>query len=257
MRVSIITPSFNQGEFIEQTIQSVLNQNHDDVEHIVIDGGSTDNTVSILKKYPHLIWVSEKDSGQSNAINKGFKRATGEILAWLNSDDFYEENIFKSIVEYFGAHPDCMLLYGDITFVDRRGHLLTSFSGSTIDYTKLVECPDIVRQPSSFWRRQVVEECNGVDENLHLVMDFDFFLRIGKRHRFHYFPCNLSFYRYYEQNKSLSMARRQVAEFYKVFTKNNIKLTARICRFLVGKYLYSFVPIHALKSVVRTLKGQL
>ena len=105
MRLSIITPSLNQCEFIEETIHSVMNQDHHDVEHIVIDGGSTDNTVSILRKYPHLRWTSEKDTGQSNAINKGFQQATGEIIAWLNSDDYYEDHIFGDIVQYFETHP--------------------------------------------------------------------------------------------------------------------------------------------------------
>jgi glycosyltransferase involved in cell wall biosynthesis len=250
MRISIITPSFNQAGYIEQTILSVMRQDHDDVEHLVMDGGSSDETVALLKKYPHLRWVSEKDSGQSNAINRGFRKATGDIVAWLNSDDFYEENVFGDVVRYFEAHAECMLLYGDITFVDASGKVLFRATGETIDYERLIACPDIVRQPSFFWRRTLIEELGGVDEDLHLVMDFDFFLRIGKRYRFHYLARNLSFYRYYETNKSLSMVRRQVREMFRVYRKNNIRLSARILRFLTAKYVYSYGFMRTLRSIL-------
>src|ERR1700680_5105962 len=99
--VSVITPSFNQGGYIEQTIQSVLHQDYDPVEHIVIDGGSTDDTVDVLKRYPHLIWLSEKDLGQADALNKGLALARGDIIGWINSDDYYQHNIFHSVVNQF------------------------------------------------------------------------------------------------------------------------------------------------------------
>jgi glycosyltransferase involved in cell wall biosynthesis len=249
MKISIITPSFNQAAYIEETIRSIMHQDHDDLEHIVIDGGSTDETVAVLKKYAHLRWVSEKDSGQSNAINKGFRKSTGDIVAWLNSDDYYEANIFGEIVRYFETHADCMMLYGDITFVDTAGKTLFRAVGETIDLESLIACPDIVRQPSFFWRREVVDEVGGVDENLSLVMDFDFILRIARRHRFHYLARNLSFYRYYETNKSLSMVRRQVREMFRVYRKNGVPLTPRILRFLAAKYAYSYGAVRSLRSL--------
>jgi glycosyltransferase involved in cell wall biosynthesis len=245
MKISIITPSYNQGEFIEDTIRSVLDQDHDDVEHLVMDGGSTDGTRAILSGYPHLKWTSERDGGQSNAINKGFRKATGEILAWLNSDDYYEPNVFGDIARYFAEHPDCMFLFGDITFVNKDRQPLFAFTGGTISYERLIACPDIVRQPSMFWRRDVVRELGGVDESLHLVMDFDFFLRIGRRYRFHYLPRNLSYYRYYTENKSLSMARRQVREIYHVYRKNGVHFTWPVVRYLLAKVAsaYGLAPV--------------
>jgi len=240
VKITIVTPSFNQGMFIEDTIRSVMRQDHREVEHIVVDGGSTDGTVDILKKYPHLRWISEKDSGQSNAINKGFRMASGDVLAWLNSDDMYEENVFGAVAGHFASHPDCMLMYGDITFIDRTGKKLFEVRGRTMDYASLLENPDRVRQPSCFWRRELVREIGGIDESLHVVLDLDFFLRAGARFRFDYLAKNLSLFRYYAQGKSLSLARKQVREIYGVYRKNNISLTPGLLRILTSKYVRSF-----------------
>ena len=231
-----------------------MNQNHEDVEHIVIDGGSTDNSVSILAKFPHLIWTSEKDSGQSDAINKGFRKATGEIVAWLNSDDYYEENIFKEIVDYFEAHPDCMFLYGAITHVNKYGKPLFSVSGDVISFQELIRCPDIVRQPSSFWRREVIREFGGLDERLHLVMDFDFFLRIARRYRFHYIDRNLSYFRTYDVNKTSAYPRRQIFEINQVFRKNKIHLRFFHLKYFSIKILDLFWVGRRLRAIVRLVR---
>ncbi len=158
MKISIITPSYNQGNFIEDTIKSVIQQDYPNFEHIIIDGGSTDNTLDILKRYPHLRWISEKDSGQSEAINKGFKLATGDIIAWLNSDDYYERNIFSLVANYFQENSQCRILYGDMTFVDYSGNAMFILTGDTISREKLIKCPDAIRQPSIFWKKEVIDE---------------------------------------------------------------------------------------------------
>ncbi len=238
--ISIITPTLNQSEFIEDTIESVMNQNYKNFEHIIIDGGSTDNTIEILKKYSHLNWVSEKDRGQSHAINKGFAKASGNIMAWINSDDYYEKNVFAGIVSYFESNPDCMVLYGDITYVDKSKSELSKMKGNVINYMSLVKCPDIVRQPSTFWRKEIISEFGGIDEQFNLVMDFDFFLRISKRYSFYYYNRNISYYRYYDENKSLSLAKRQINEIYKTYKKNNIPFTFSTYKYLFLKYIHSF-----------------
>ncbi len=122
-RVSIVTPSFNQAAFLEETIQSVLSQDYPNLEYIIIDGGSTDGSVEIIKKYADKLayWVSEKDTGQADAINKGLIRVTGEIVAWLNSDDIYLPGTIRAAVEALQAHPDCGLVYGDVLSVDAKG----------------------------------------------------------------------------------------------------------------------------------------
>jgi glycosyltransferase involved in cell wall biosynthesis len=254
MRLSIITPSFNQGIFIEQTILSVLDQDHTDVEHIVVDGGSTDSTVQVLKRYGHLRWVSERDRGQADAINKGFRQATGEIMAWINSDDFYAPRVFGSVMRYFQERPDCHFLYGDITFVDRNGVKVAEFGGATMSYRSLVDCPDLVRQPSCFWRRSVVEDVGGVDEGLHLVMDLDFILRIAKRYPLHHVPLLLSFYRTYPENKSRSMARQQLREFIQVYRKQQIHIGVRSAWFLIKKFLLLFRPMVVLQKTTGRLR---
>jgi len=256
MKISIITPSFNQETFIEETIRSVQEQNHDDIEHIVVDGGSTDGTLAVLQRSSRLRWISEKDSGQSEAINKGFRMATGEIVAWLNSDDWYEKNVLGDVARYFADHPDCMILYGDVTYVDKGGKRLYTIAGGTLSYDRLVASPDSVRQPSTFWRRHLITEHGGVDQSLHLVMDLDLFLRIGRGHRFHYLPRNISYYRCYDENKSLSLGRLQVEEIYRVLRKNSVRFTPRTLRWLGTKYLLTFRPVKRLHEMLRGARGQ-
>src|SRR5580658_3296860 len=129
-KLSIVTPSFNQAQFIEATLRSVKSQHYPALEHIVVDGASTDSTVEILKRFAampgweHLRWISEEDRGQSDAINKGFRMATGDIIGWLNSDDRYRPGCFRAVVEAFKANPDIDILYGDYTWIDETGRIL-------------------------------------------------------------------------------------------------------------------------------------
>jgi glycosyltransferase involved in cell wall biosynthesis len=254
LKISIITPSLNQGQFIEDTILSVLNQKYDNFEHIIIDGGSTDNTINILKKYNHLIWVSEKDSGQSNAINKGFKLATGDIIAWLNSDDYYEENIFEEVQNYFQKTENCFFLYGDITFVNENKAVINKVSGNNLSYKNIIKNPDIVRQPSSFWRRSLLNEIGYLDEKLDLVMDLDFFLRIGQKHEFYYLNRNLSFFRAYNENKTSSQKRKQYNEIKNVLKKHAFFLGFRTYKLLLGRYLDSLNDDNILKKMLQPLR---
>ncbi len=254
MKISIVTPSLNQGEFIEQNIRSVLQQDYHDVEHIIVDGGSTDATLSTLAKYPHLSWTSERDSGQSNAINKGFQRSKGEIVAYLNSDDFYEENVFGAVSEYFLLHPECKVLYGDITYINRSGKPINTLTGDVITYQSLTRCPDLVRQPSSFWKREILEECGTMDERLQVVMDFDFFLRIAKRYKFHYLRRNLSYFRTYEENKTSRQSRTQIVEIYHVLRKQGVKLEPRHLWYFAAKVVKSVGAVRKLRGVLGQLK---
>jgi glycosyltransferase involved in cell wall biosynthesis len=254
MRISIVTPTRNQAEFIRDTIHSVMDQDHDDIEHVVVDGASTDGTVDILKEFPHLRWLSEPDSGQSNAINKGFRLATGEILAWLNSDDYYEKNVLGAVARYFRDHPDCMILYGDITYVDQEKNFLYALNGPAISYQELIKSPDIMRQPSFFWRRRVIEEIGFIDERFHLVMDFEFFLRAAKRYPLHYLPRTISCYRSHPESKTISLLRRQVPEFFHAYRKQGIAIGFRGYKFLFGRYLDSLDPSNPVRLAFGLLR---
>lgn len=249
LRFSIVTPSFNQGKFIEETILSVLDQKYLDFEHIIIDGGSTDNTIDILRKYPHLIWISEQDNGQSNAINKGFKMASGDIFAWINSDDYYAKNIFNEVANCFLQNPNCDFVYGDITYVDQERKSLFTIAGGNLDFYNLLRNPDLIRQPSFFWRKEKHYEIGGIDESLDLVMDYDFFLKISKHKKPQYINMIFSYYRVYDQTKTLSNLRKQAQEIFKVMIRHKSVLSLSMIWFVVKRYLQSFKIVRELGKI--------
>jgi glycosyltransferase involved in cell wall biosynthesis len=179
--ISILTPSFNQGAYLERNILSVLNQNYPSFEHIVIDGGSTDNSLDILKKYPHLKWVSEKDKGQADALNKGLEMATGEIIGWINSDDFYEANIFNAVAKEF-EDADMQWIIGNLTvFYEESSHKIP-IKSPTITYDNLLRNFSIVKQPATFFRKSIIEQAGAWNATFHLVMDYDLWLRLSKKY---------------------------------------------------------------------------
>jgi glycosyltransferase involved in cell wall biosynthesis len=233
MRISIITPTLNQARFITDTIISVQKQNHHDIEHIVMDGGSTDGTIDILKSFPHLVWKSEKDSGQSNAINKGFKIATGDILAWLNSDDYYAENILGDVAAYFEQHPACFFLYGDITYIDDNKNFRCFVEGDVLSFKKLLANPDIVRQPACFWRKEILTTVGYVNEALHLVMDYEYFLRITNRYEPCYLAKNICYFRAYAENKTNALMKKQVKEIRNIMNRYSAMGPVLFYRFLL------------------------
>jgi len=204
LKFSVITPSFNQGEYIEQTIISVLEQNYDNFEHIVIDGGSTDNTISILKKYPHLKWVSEKDKGQSDAINKSLRMATGDIIAWVNSDDWYEPGIFKDVAQYFLQNPEKNIVMGDCNLVDENGNIFDKIINQERGYKTIRRywiSRSIPTQPAMFFKKQLIDEWGYLDESLHYAMDYDLWIRFAKNNRFYHLDRVAAYYRFHSTAK--------------------------------------------------------
>jgi glycosyltransferase involved in cell wall biosynthesis len=199
--VSIVTPSFNQAAFLEETIQSVLAQDYPWIEYIVMDGGSTDGSVDLIKKYSsaqgavpggfkHGIshWVSEQDKGQTDAINKGFAKANGEIFAWINSDDTYNPGAVREAVEYLTAHPDAAMVYADCNFIDEQGRVIGKFAARQTDYRKLRRGYVHIPQQTMFFRAKLWKEVGPLDPSFYFAMDYDLWVRIAARAPLRYLP---------------------------------------------------------------------
>ena len=185
--VSVVTPSFNALPFLKENIESILEQDYPSIEHIIIDGGSADGTLEVLKRYPHLVWVSEPDRGQSHALNKGFRRARGEIIGWLNADDSYQPDAVSNAVRLLLENEDADIIYSDLQVIDEAGQSIGISKAQPFDLCSLLLI-NPVKQPTVFIRRHVIEKMCGVDESLHYVMDREFWLRAGFLFNIHYFP---------------------------------------------------------------------
>ena len=177
--ISIVTPSFNQARFLERTIRSVLDQEYPRLEYIVMDGGSTDGSLEIIERHADRLayWTSGPDGGQAAAINTGWRRATGEVVAWLNSDDFYLPGSLLEIGEAFAAHREASLIYGLTRRVDADGKPMGTV-GSAYSWRTMLFSHQVIPQPSAFFRRSAVDAVGLLDESLHYSMDYDFFLRL-------------------------------------------------------------------------------
>ena len=211
MKLSVITPSYNQGQFIERTLLSVLEQQVDDLEYWVIDGGSSDQTVEILKQYQdRLQWVSEPDNGQTDALNKGIRRTSGEIIGWLNSDDIYYPGVLPQVMQFFADHPEVNILYGRANHIDTEDGVIEPYPSREWDYQALLDdC--FICQPAVFFRRGIIERFGLFNESLHFCMDYEYWLRVGRQEPLYYYPGLLAGSRLYDENKTLG-CRRQVRE---------------------------------------------
>ena len=187
-KITVITPSYNQAQFLENTILSVLNQGYPDLEYIIVDGGSTDGSIEIIRKYADRLayWVSEKDNGQSHAINKGFRKATGDILCWLNSDDYFLPGTLHFIAEQLSPNTDSYALVGHLIVIYTDGRPDRLFRGCYTNHQALLRYWDSydMHQAAIFWRREVYEKVGLLDENLHYTMDYDYWVRISKHFAF-------------------------------------------------------------------------
>jgi glycosyltransferase involved in cell wall biosynthesis len=210
-RITVVTPSYNQGHFLEQTIQSALSQDYPNLEYLVIDGGSTDNSVEIITKYADRIsyWASEKDKGQSDAINKGFRRATGDVLAWLNSDDLYCPGALARVAQFFQEHPECGAVIGDQESIDKDGRVIDLKKAVPVTFRRILYSACAVPQPSTFFTRRAWEITGDVDTALHYVLDYDYFLRMQARGiRFGLIKSPLARFRLHADSKTVSEYQR-------------------------------------------------
>jgi glycosyltransferase involved in cell wall biosynthesis len=214
-KISVVTPTYNQGRYIEATIRSVLDQEYPNLEYIIMDGGSTDGTMEVIKKYSeHLAyWVSEPDGGQTDALIKGFDRASGEILCWLNSDDLFESLTLQEVGETFTRHPDWQVVYGDELAIDTDGHPFAL--KKEIPYYRFIWMYDFnyIPQASTFWRRSIYEEVGGLDPKMNLAMDADLWARFAERTTLHHVPRVWSRFRYHPEAKTSRLAAKSSEEY--------------------------------------------
>ncbi len=222
-KITIITPSYNQGRFIQETIDSVLHQNYPNLEYWVIDGGSTDGTVDILHSYGKKInWISEKDNGQTDAINKGLARATGEIIAYLNSDDVYLPNTLNTVAEYMLNNPTAQWLTGDYFIIDEYGKKIQSFVARYKRLLRSVLSLDLllimnpIIQPSTFWRTGLQQKIGLFDDKLRYCMDYDYWIRASKYAPVHVLLHHFSLFRIHRNSKGGAQYSKQFTEEYDV-----------------------------------------
>ncbi len=216
--VSIITPSFNQASYLEQTLRSVLEQDYSRVEYIVIDGASTDGSVEIVKNMQMagagkhqldlIIGLPKKTRGQAEAINKGLARASGEIIAWLNSDDYYLPGTISAAVKVFEENPDVVMVYGDMLAVNENGQTINTLKYKQLTLVDLL-CFQIIGQPSVFFRREVYEKIGGLDTTFHFLLDHQYWIRIAQQGKILHVPQMWAAARYHAEAKN----RAKAAEF--------------------------------------------
>jgi glycosyltransferase involved in cell wall biosynthesis len=220
MKVSVVTPSFNQGQFIGRTLQSVAVQSGAQIDHVVVDGGSTDNTIDVLKNFGGGVhWLSEKDNGQADAVNKGIRGTAGEIIGWLNSDDIYYPGTISRVVAFFEAHPEVDVTYGMADHIDAHDNAFETYPSESWNFERLKETCFIC-QPAAFFRRRVVEKHGLLDDNLHYCMDYEFWLRLGSAGvQFGYLQDKLAGSRLYAENKTLGSRIKVHAEINDVLKK--------------------------------------
>ncbi len=268
-KISIITPSYNQGQFLEETIRSVLLQNYPNLEYIIIDGGSTDNTVDIIKQYEPWIsyWVSERDNGQAHAINKGLEKATGEIIAYLNSDDYYLPGTLFKVAEYFRQFPQTDLLHGICRYVNQEGEKIGEQFGNIQKLEEILDLWDVwwkkrqFVQPEVFWTRRITDKVGLFKEELNYVMDYDYWLRILEAEGTvgsvnSEFSC-FRFTSYQKSNQSEKVAEELLQVVHPILWNVSIKIPFKRRLLLQGNWLYQNVFLQQIEISLQAKDSKL
>lgn len=219
--LTVVTPSFNQSEFIAQTIESVVSQDYPRIEYIVMDGGSTDGTLEVLRRYEgRLRWISENDAGQSDAIHRGFSLGSGDILAWLNADDLYAPGAVSRAVAALMANAGAGFVYGNADFIDQDGRPAGHQMRRSWDFDHLLNYRNFISQPATFFRRQAYEAVGGLSLDLHYVMDYDLWIKLGRRFEVVAIPETLALVRMYAQTKTASGGLARVREMRQMVARH-------------------------------------
>lgn len=218
-KISIVTPSFNQAQFLERTILSILNQNYPNLEYLIIDGGSTDGSVDIIKKYEKYLayWVSEPDNGQTDAIKKGFEKSTGNILAWLNSDDIYLSGTLHKAANFFQEYIDTDLIFGNIYLIDENDNSIDELRFTDFDFETLIFEGGNLHQTGTFWKRDFYEKVGSINPRYEFSMDIDLFCRMGKLGKFTHINHYLAAFRIHDYSKSSTSKQKMREENLEIF----------------------------------------
>jgi glycosyltransferase involved in cell wall biosynthesis len=253
--VTIVTPSFNQGRFIAATIESVLSQDYPSLEYLIVDGASTDETAAVAARFEgRLTFISEPDRGQSDAINKGFRLARGEIVAWLNSDDIFLPGAVSTAVEALRRRPDAAAVYGDGYQIDEDGNVISRFAATQeFNLWRLVNLSDFILQQTVFFRRRIFDEIGFVDESLHYGMDWELLMRIGLHYPIVYVPRDMGAIREYAAAKSFAGGTKRARELTAILRRHTQKM------FPPGMFVYGLPPYERLvnERIGRVLRGPL
>jgi glycosyltransferase involved in cell wall biosynthesis len=244
--VSIITPSYNQANFLEETIRSVLDQGYPNLEYIIVDGGSTDGSLEIIQKYADRLawWVSEPDQGQTDAINKGFSQAKGEILAWLNSDDTYLPAAVAEAVGYLQAHPEIGTVYGDANLIDDEGNVIGKFPAKQTDNRRLMRGYVHVPQQATFFRAELWRKVGPLDPTFFFAMDYDLWVRLSQHAPLKYYSRLWANFRLHGGAKSIEADDRCWPEMVRVHRREGGSriswLSIKAC---IRPLIYAWMPM--------------
>lgn len=256
--VSIVTPSLNQGHFLEETILSVLSQDYQNIEYILVDGGSTDGSLDIIQRYSGRFkwWVSEPDMGQTDAINKGFVHASGAILSWLNSDDTYQPEAISEAVAFLSANPKAGMVYGDANLIDEEGNLIGKFPARQTDYRRLRQGFVHIPQQASFFRSALWNKVGPLDPSYYFAMDYDLWLRLAKISRLYYHPRLWANFRIHGSGKTVLADERCWSEMLRIHYRDGGNRFARIViKAKIRSLFYARLPIN-LRIKIRNFLGK-
>ncbi len=244
--VSIVTPSYNQGRFLEASILSVLGQDYPNIEYIIVDGGSKDESVKIIRRYENRLawWVSEKDQGHADALNKGFSHARGEILAWLNSDDIYSPTAVSEAVAFLSQHPEIGMVYGDALLIDDSGRTIGKFASKQTSYRAMLRGSVHIPQATTFYRARLWQQVGPLDLSLFYAFDYDFWVKLSKVSEVRYLPRLWAQFRIHDLGKSVVNDDRCYPDMLRVYDREVGGRPSWLhVRALARRLLYAWLPI--------------